>query len=215
MNRLRYILMALLVLPMTVWGQLTAEQALISAPSTLFPGVTRLTRMDMLDYFKSGSERASATRLNGMARVLELTPDNVVVETAANRMVTTQIALALNSRKDTVIICVSNIATPAMDGALKLYDSSWQPLKGNSFAAPALKDWVRKGVSKNEAREVMSLVPFAMAQYAYDPATSTLTLTGTFADYLPEDVWDKVKDSLSSTLTYKWNGRKFVPQNRQ
>ncbi|MDE7153570.1 MAG: DUF3256 family protein [Muribaculaceae bacterium] len=212
MNSFRYILLTLLLLPLAVSGQLTAEQALVNAPSTLFPGITRLTRMDMLDYFKSGSERTSATRLSGTARVLELTPENVVVETAANRMVTTQVALALNSKKDTIIVCVSNIATPAMDGALKLYDSSWQPLKETYFAAPALKDWIKKGVPKSDAREVMSLVPFAMAEYTYDPTSATLRLTPTFADYLPEDVWNKVKDSLSSALVYKWNGRKFVPQ---
>lgn len=204
----------MLLFPFAMWGQLTAEQAFIDAPARLFPSIKKITRMDMVDYFKSGSDRGSVNRFGGVTRLLELTPDNVVVEVAESNVVVKQLALDRSKNGDTVFIYVANLATPAMDGSVKVYDSSWNPVKGNPTVAPAVKDWIKKGVTKQQAAEVESLVPFAMARYSYDPATHLLTLTATFADYLPEDVMKKVGDSLYSTATYKWNGSKFTLTGR-
>lgn len=214
MTKLKMILPALLLLPLSMWGQLTAEQVFVDAPAQLFPAIKKITRMDMVDYFKSGSDRASGNRFGGLSRVLELTSDNLVMEEAQNNMVVKQIALDRLNSGDTAIIYITNIATPAMDGSVKVYTTGWSPVSGTPFQTPMLKDWIKKGVSKQDVKEVMSSVPFAMANYSYDPATHLLTLNATFQDYLPEDVMKKVGSLLYSSMTYKWNGRKFVLQQK-
>ncbi|MDE6266340.1 MAG: DUF3256 family protein [Muribaculaceae bacterium] len=210
MKKFLQLLPLLLLLPLTAWGQLTAEQAFIDAPSQLFPGIRRITRMDMVDYFKSGSDRGSTNRFGGLSRVLSLTPESIVVEVAESNIVEKQIALDCMAKGDTAIIFITNIATPAPDGAVKVYNSRWEPFAGTTFVEPTLKDWVKKGASKQQMQEVMGSVPFAMARYSFDPQTRLLVLTPSFTEFVPEDVMAKVKDSLCSSISYKWNGKRFV-----
>ncbi|MBD5191629.1 MAG: DUF3256 family protein [Bacteroidales bacterium] len=210
MTRILKILPLLMLLPLSAWGQHTAEQIFIDAPSSIFPGIRKITRMDMVDYFKSGSDRGSTNRFGGLSRVLALSPESITVEEAGSNIVEKQIALDISGKRDTAIIFVTNIATPAMDGAVKVYTTDWQPAPGKGFVEPTLKDWIKKGISKEKSTQIMSLVPFAMARYNFNPETDLLTLTATFDNYLPEEDMNKVKDSLYTTITYKWNGSRFV-----
>lgn len=198
-----------LFLPLIMWGQLTAEQAFINATPEQFPYIKRITRLDMVDYFKSGSNRPSQNLLNGFSRILSMTPEKIVVEQATDGLVVTQMALDMFNKKDTALIVIENIATPAMDGNVKVYDTSWQCVNG-AFIPPTLKDWIKKGAKKEMVNEIMTYVPFAMARYDYDPESHTLTLTASFADYLPEELMRKVGHALYTSKTYKWRGNKFV-----
>lgn len=46
---------------------LTATKAFSDAPATVFPSIDRMTRLDMIDYYNSGSPKPSKTRLKAIA----------------------------------------------------------------------------------------------------------------------------------------------------
>lgn len=55
------------------------------------------------------------------------------------------------------------------------------------------------------------MVPFMLAEYVYDPATSTLSLTNNLKEFLSPDVYQLVSDYLRPSLTYRWDGKRMNP----
>ena len=49
---------------------MTASEAFADAPASVFPSIDRMTRLDMLDYFHSGVETATANTLGGKSRII-------------------------------------------------------------------------------------------------------------------------------------------------
>ena len=49
----------------------TAADFFVSAPLSVFPTIDPMTRMDMIDYFKAGSDKASKNLIGGECRILE------------------------------------------------------------------------------------------------------------------------------------------------
>ncbi len=213
MTSLIYTLILSLIAPLMAGkdadnGGMTASEAFINAPAARFPLVTKMKRMDMVDYFNSGMDRESDNVLGGKTRILELTPDKITVEEIGEKVSLTSISLDKMGR-DTVMIVTSNLATPATDGYISFYSTDWKKLNAALFSEPSLKDWI---VAKPDIAQddIENMVPFVMAEYSYDPSTHILTLRASFKDYLPEEDYNKVKSSLKSELRYKWNGRKMV-----
>ena len=60
------------------------------------------------------------------------------------------------------------------------------------------------------AGEVEGLVPFLLVSYSYDPASATLTMTNNTGAFLSADVYELVSPCLKETVTYRWDGKKFV-----
>lgn len=189
-------------------GGITASEAFINAPAARFPLVTKMKRMDMVDYFNSGMDRESDNVLGGKTRILQLTPDKITVEEVGQNVSVTSISLDKMGR-DTVLIVTSNIATPATDGCVSFYSTDWKKLGAGLFSEPSLRDWTVAKPDVDQA-DMENMVPFVMADYSYDPSTRILTLRASFKEYLPEEDYNKVKSSLKSELRYKWNGRKMV-----
>lgn len=188
-------------------ARLTAAGAFADAPASMFPLLDRNTRLDMIDYFNSGSTTESQNAMQGKSRVTSLTPDDIKVDmTDASSY---QISL-LPSGNDTIIAVIQTIATPAHDSHINFYNRSWQELKNGCFTPPAMDDWLSESGKKNDG-EVAAMVPFMLAEYVYDPATSTLSLTNNLKEFLSPDVYQLVSDYLRPSLTYRWDGKRMNP----
>lgn len=187
-------------------AQLTAAKVFADAPQSLFPLIDRNTRLDMIDYFNSGMETPSANNLGGKSRITAMTPQSIDIEmTDAS---TYGIAL-LPAGSDTLVAVINTVATPAPDSRLSIYSRDCQTnLTSRTFKRPGLADWLTDEGRKNSS-EVEALVPFLLISYAYDPATSTLTMTNNTGQFLSADVYELVEDYLLPSLTYRWNGKKF------
>lgn len=187
-------------------AQLTAADAFASAPLSTFPLVDKTTRLDMIDYFNSGSSTASNNTLRGSSRITAISPMKVCVEMTASS--TYQIAI-LPAKGDSMIAVVETLRLPAADSRITLYDRHWAPLDAKrQFSPPSLADWLTDEGRRN-LDEVESLVPFLIVDYDYDPTTATLTLTNSLSEFVAEDDRDAVSSYLRPTLVYKWDGKKF------
>lgn len=79
-TKLIMILTAVATMP-AAWA-LTASQAFIDAPVNVFPTIDRLTRLDMIDYFNSGSQKPSKNSFKGDCRILTASESQITVSTS-------------------------------------------------------------------------------------------------------------------------------------
>lgn len=61
-------------------AQLTAADAFTSAPQNIFPLLDRNTRLDMVDYVKSGLSTPSQNSLQGRSAITEISPESLTVK---------------------------------------------------------------------------------------------------------------------------------------
>ncbi|MDE7449967.1 MAG: DUF3256 family protein [Paramuribaculum sp.] len=184
-----------------------ASEAFVNAPANVFPLLDYNTRLDMVDYFNSGSSTASTNSLSGKSRITALSPDKVDIDMSD---ASDYSVFLLPDGKDGAIGVISTVATPVADSNLRMFTSDWSnDITSKSFTAPTLTDWLTPAGKKN-IDEVETIVPFMTTSYAYNPSTKTLTVTNNTESFLTSDVYDTVRDYLLNTLTYKWDGKRFT-----
>lgn len=189
----------------SVHAQLNATNAFASAPQSVFPLLDKNTRLDMIDYFASGSDTPSRNKLDGSSRISELDDYNVKIKmTDASDY---QLAI-LPAGSDSIIAVISTVATPAHDSHISFYDRTWKKLPDTYFTPPAISDWLNAD-GKKSPDMVTTMVPFMLAEYVYDPKTKLLTLTNNLGEFMSEDTESMVLPYLLPALEYKWDGKKF------
>lgn len=185
---------------------LTPSQAFIDAPAHIFPSIDRSTRLDMLDYFNSGSDKPSKNAFKGNARVLALSPAAITFSTSDVQ--TVDLAL-VPARTDTLIMVITTLKTPVEDSTVEFYTRSWQPAGEGLFIVPQLSDWMTPEGEKRRD-DIENLYPITLARCVYDPGSRTLTLENKLGDFLPENQAAWAKGLLRGKLVYQWNGKKMV-----
>lgn len=184
---------------------LTASEAFAKAPARVFPTVDSLTRLDMIDYFNSGSPKASRNLLRGDCRVTAVSDSRL--EFSSSGISVHSLELIPAAKGDTVIMLISTLDTPAEDSRVRFFDSSWRELEG-LMGEPVLDDWLTDA-GRAERDDVENAVPFILYKASYDPATATLTLTFSPDGYLPREALDVARSGIRESLAYHWNGRKM------
>ncbi|MDE6642895.1 MAG: DUF3256 family protein [Muribaculaceae bacterium] len=194
----------------TAIAQVSPAKLFIDAPQSRFPFLSKMKRMDMVDYFTGGINRASENLLGGKSRILELTPDYIKVELVEGGITTTSL-IPVTYGKDSLIVVVSNVATPAPDGMVSFYTIDWEQIDTKQFfVEPTFDEWLQKGVDKTLRNDLRDAIPFVMAEYSFDPQSKILTLKQTAEQYLPKADYDKVKNHMLSEIKYRWTGKKMV-----
>lgn len=210
MNKLQKFLTVLVMLMACVpmlRAQLTAEQAFADAPSSIFPLLDKNARLDMIDYFKSGSSTPSQNAFQGTSRITSLTPEKVSISMTD----ATKYDIIVLSKGGTPIIgLIQTVATPAPDSHITFYNASWSQLGDQLFTPPTMGDWLTAKGEKDPS-QVKNLVPFMLASYSYDPSTSVLTLTNNLKQFLSADIYSMISSDLHPSLTYRWNGKVMQP----
>lgn len=185
---------------------ITPAQAFTDAPASVFPTIDRMTRLDMLDYYNSGSPKPSKNSFKTDCRVLSASDSQITFSTSD----VSEVSLSLiPQQSDTIIMVITTLKTPADDSSARFYTTSWQEIKKGLFLVPQLDDWVKPDAGCKD--ELPDLFPFMLARFTYEPDTQTLTLTNNVAGLLPEEAKSWAGDALRKQLVYRWNGKKMVP----
>lgn len=182
----------------------TAEDMFVAAPlasPAVMPYLTRSTRLDMLDYFRAGIDKASDNQFGGESKVTALDSLSMDFDLTAD----IKCQLFVVRQKETPVTCiVTTYPTPIPDSRLKAYDQYWREV--NVFAEPRLADWL---IDKKDRKEAELALPFMLASYRYDPATETLTVTNEMSAYWIEAERPSVLDRMKDKLVYRWDGKRF------
>lgn len=184
-----------------VFARTTAAGAFQNAPASVFPMLDRNARLDMIDYFNSGSSTPTRNQLNGRSRITAMDSDAVTIE-MTDASVYRIVLLPGKQQSDTLFALIRTVVLPAHDSDMMFYDSQWHPLSDSkAFVAPDMADWL---LPKADKELVAGTVPFMFAEYSYDVASSTLTVDNRLADFLSDDDWKKVGPMLRERIEYVW-----------
>ena len=187
---------------------LTATKAFSDAPATVFPSIDRMTRLDMIDYYNSGSPKPSKNAFKGDCRILSASDSQITV--ATSKVSEVELSL-LTQGRDTLLMVVTTLNTPVPDSSVKFYTARWKEIDKGLFMVPMLDDWTLPE-AKERKKDLENAVPFILAKFTYAPETSTFTLTNNLGDFLPENDAKWVSPLMHKQLSYKWNGKKMVRQ---
>ena len=186
-----------------------AMDAFINAPVEVFPSIDPMTRMDMADYFNSGSPKPSKNVFKGDCRIVSASPAQVTVATTEASQAEISI---LPAKGDSIIMVITTLDTPVPDSSVSFYTyPEWKPIEKELFAMPGLDEWTVGGNATPRA-DIENAVPFILARITYDPASDALTLENKLGEFLPAESRDIVKGALTDTLVYQWDGRRMVPR---
>lgn len=186
---------------------ITAADAFVKAPASVMPLIEESTRLDMIDYFNAGSDRASRNALYGNSRITALTPEHLVVEATA---ASTFEIITLPGANDTILAVIHTVATPMPDSKITLYSSSWEALPANHYAAPDIDEWLSAQAGKSGRDEVEAMLPFMLSSCVYNPESKEFVFTNRAAEFLSEEVYEPLKPLLRSNLTYAWDGKRLA-----
>lgn len=204
MNVYRNILMFLaMAIANCAIAQFTATNAFINAPASIIPLLQRSTRLDMVDYFNSGSTTTSTNLLNGKSKITSLSDESITV--SLSEASSLQMAI-LPMKTDSIIMVIETVAMPAHDSVVKFYNRQWTPIEETLFSPPTLNDWLTKEGSKQK-EHVANKIKFIAAGCVYNPDSKTLTITNNTLETIDKEDYNKFSQLFQPSLTYTWNGR--------
>jgi hypothetical protein len=178
----------------------TAADFFASAPDNIIPMLRQSTRLDMLDYARFGSDKASKSYLKSDARVTAETPQ--VVSYEISERVSQQIAM-LTAGTDTIVAFVTTYKIPTADSSIEFFDTNWKRLEKQPIAMPTYEEWLTKG------EDISATLPFVTATAVFSPDASTLTITPTVQEFLPDFEYQKIASRLVAQRVYNISGTKF------
>lgn len=184
----------------------TAESAFVDAPLEIFPTIDRTTRLDMIDYYNSGSDKPSKNAFKGNARILSISDSQITLTTSDIQEVSLSL---IPHRGDTIIMMITTVKTPAEDSDIRFFTRNWKSADDEGlFVVPQLSDWMTsEGLQRKDDLE--NLYPITLARCVYEPGTGLLTIENKLGDFLPEEQTAWAKGMLHTHLVYRWNGKKM------
>ncbi len=196
---LRYIIaLAVAVMALPMQGRTAGDFFGIEAADTAFPILGAATRLDMLDYARSGLATPSNNLQDGVARITSVTDGSIHLTPAAGVSASLDV---LASGRDTVLMVIETLPLPQKDSRITFYDTRWQKLAKQPFEMPTLRDWLPAG-DKAALAQAYDEIPFMLAEAAYDPDTRILTLSNTLGGYFAEGDAPATLGRMHATLQY-------------
>ena len=181
-----------------------------SAPLDVAGNLSQISRLDMVDYFVSGSTFKSENQLGAKVALKSLGDEMVVWQDDDSVSTAIVVLPSASPRADTLLMVIRTIGGPMPDSEVSFYDSGWNEIRDlRGFPRPALKDWVKPAVRRMLA-EIGETLPFMLATAGYDAETRTLTLTNRMDSYYVAGDKPDCLALIRPELRYVWNGRSFV-----
>lgn len=215
-NTLRSVITALVTLVATTamadddYPGINAGGAFSMAPVEVMPIISPATRLDMIDYFNSASDKYSANELEGKCRVTALSHDHISVEVSE---VSQWNLSVIPFKGDTILMVLNSVDTPTRDTQVRFYKSDWKPVTDKIFEAPHLRDFIASSkLPETTVADIANVIPFVLCDITYDDATRILTVRQNFDSYIPEDEYATVRQYMLPEIKYRYNGKRFVRQ---
>lgn len=183
------------------------KAAFIAMPSEIAPLISEYAKLDMIDYFESDMETATANVLDGMMRLTELTPGHIAAELGTAQLLDVYL---LPSGADTLAMYISTFTLPVADSHINIVNSDTVDITARVFKAPGFRDWLSPQ-GKKQRKYVESELPYVNAVCLYSPDSEVLTLEFCYPANLSQEVMSKLDPLLLPELRYKWTGKKFTP----
>lgn len=192
-----------------------------NAPLEMVSYLTPVNRLDMIDYYNSGSTIGTENRLGAKVRILSMDDRHVTWQDDDSVKCT----LVLLSDKGLPGKCkyfmlIRTFGGSLPDSNVDYFEDTWEhpcapgDLRGSGKSTgwpyPEFKDWLVSNDKKTRA-EVEEAIPFMLWTADYDLDNDVLIFTNRTADFFASG--DKAAElgKLKPELRYQWTGKTFKP----
>ena len=184
----------------------------VKAPRSVLPLLDPSTRMDMVDYYRSGMSTASSNIMDGHSRVTQLSDSSLTISVSDASML--QMVLLPLDKKHDVLCCIFTLKTPQPDSWVEFYSTDWKKLDaGRYFTEPTVSDWLTREGRKDEAA-ALGNIPFMLSSYTCVGLAGkyVLVMKNEMPGYFGNDEYEGMKSWLRPELKYVWSGKAFKRQ---
>lgn len=168
-------------------------------------------RAEMLAYLREAGRVVPTETAYGEEAVLLRATDNYL---KVRMSCASQIEmLMLTHKRDTVVLVVETVETPAPDSRIMAIDTEGTPLPlDRVFKVPQMKDFVRvtKG-TKKKREDVLKSVRFPLISYTVNDSAMTLTARQNLKDFMSADDYAEIAPYLTDSLTFRAKSTRQKP----
>lgn len=195
-----------LLLIITCAGSICAREIadfFIEAPTATLPLSRPTARMDMLDYYNSGSRTGVSNSLGGSSFILEKSAERLVVK--ASGASTVEYDMIVNGA-DTLIAVITTVATPQPDSRIDIYRADTWELTPSQPQMPGIKDFLKAGASLSQTD---NSIPYFFCSATYNSERGIFVFTNTTPSYFHPSDTPAELELLTDSLRMKWDGKKW------
>lgn len=192
---------------------ISARRAFLEMPSIELDMINKNARLDMLDYYDSGSDRRVGNNLYGEAWLEKLTPDYIRVHLSP--VSTLQLKVLSLAGGNDIIMAVYTVGDDGgmKDSDVSFYDPHFRPLPSSKYLPDIrLEDFLASKDRKEALKELRDLLQFYGMDFELSPDSDRLTATLSYTETVPVEATDVLASLLKPEIFYCWDGKHFLKQ---
>lgn len=189
-----------------------AADFFVKIPSEDASQLSQTARLDMIDYFNSGSSVKVENRLGRKVGLKRL--EQRLIQWQDDDSVTSTLVVfpvKLIARTDTVFALIRTYNGQMPDSEVRYFENGWFPINNDLWSVPnpRLKDWLTTK-DKSEIARAKEEIPFVLSTAEYDADNDDLVFTNRTAEYYVAGDTPASLSKLKPELRYHFTGRMFV-----
>ena len=210
MKHLFTILVVLMALSPVTGSARTLADLFATEPGNIFPLLTSVNRLDMVDYYNSGQIVDIGNNLLGGSRLLEMDSTYLKVQTSASRVVEMRMRKV---GKDTVLTVIETVMTPVPDSRLTQWNSHWQQYTSEKlFTMPTIDDFIVVKMPRDLRADLQDAMIFPLIQLTFKGENhDAIEATHGLEPFLAPSEYKRFAQYLKPSISYRFNGLKIKP----
>lgn len=206
-------LLLIIIVLVTVWPGRAADMRnlLREMPDSILPLLTKVNRLDMLDFLNEGMKSVVVNRLDGKSELVEADEDYVRVRYSEK----SEVCFRLFYFRDSVpMVCmVHTFGNELRDSRVRMFDSSWNEIDAaRLLAVPGLDDFIVKGAARDSVARFKEVSQLRSIEAELSDRSNLIRFRYTGLGFLGQDSARYSVYVRQTPLEYKWNGKRFVKQ---
>lgn len=191
---------------------ISATRAFISLPQTICPVLNEDNKLSMVDYFRAGIDRHTVNFLKGESWLTALTDRYAAAQISeVSRL---QLRILPLKKRGQMVVAAYTVANNdvAPDSDLFFFDAHMNPVPAKKvIRLPELETFfsIPRG-SLTSMKEIKQMIPYFTVEYTLSADTDVLTARIYLAENINRDDLKIISLFLRDTVTYSWNGSRFI-----
>lgn len=186
------------------------ETLFAKMPSSILPGISAETRMDLIDFYKNGKAAVMPAVFGGKVELKVLANDYLLLKTSMNAAI--QLKLLRQMDGSSVIVFVRTAAAPLKDSRIRCYDLAWKQVPVIAMPRLTPLDFL-SDASKADASMLESLALQGsrfFQTYSFEPNSTSLIVRTSLKEELSLTVKDKLSPLLKDSVLFQFVNGRFV-----
>lgn len=186
----------------------TIRDFFASEPGNLLALVPKTVRLDMMDYYDSGTIVQANNNMGDGTRLDTITDNFMRLHTSDVKVLEMKM---MKWKNDTILAVVETVEIPVRDSRITFYNKNWVQLREiKPFKMPTMEDFILPNVTKEKRRELLASIAFPVIELSFGGAGfDQLTARHGQDKFLSRQEWNEMKPYLRPTITYSVQGGKI------